>query len=98
MASKISLRQVAAWERIASIAAWMSASRWRQIEAGCLDQAGERWDGGLPLPGLIRADHALRDTRPGGQAHLGQAGPLSRLAEQGSRGGRFHAVSIADRR
>jgi len=34
---------------------------------------------------------------PGGQVRLGQAG-LLRLAEQGSRGGRFHAFGIADRR
>ncbi len=53
----------------------------RQLEAGRIDQPGERWDGRLPLPGLVRTDHALRDTRPDGQVHLGQAGPLARLAE-----------------
>jgi hypothetical protein len=69
----------------------------RELEASRADQSGQRRNGRLPLTGLIRADHALRDTRPGGQVHLGQASLLARLAEQGSCGGRFHAIGIADR-
>jgi len=45
-------------------------------KASRADQPGECWDRGLALPGLIRTDHALCDTRPGGQVRLGQAGLL----------------------
>jgi hypothetical protein len=44
---------------------------------------------GLPLPRVIRTDHALCDTCQSGQVHLGQAGLFARLAEQGSRCGRI---------
>ena len=77
---------------------WRPPQVQRQLEACRIDEPGERWEGGLALRGLVRADHALCDTRPGGQVHLGQAGLPARLAEQGSCGGRFHTLSIADRR
>jgi len=41
-----------------------------QIAAGRLDQRGQGWQCGLAVPGLIGADHALRDARPGGQLRL----------------------------
>lgn len=43
-----------------------AAQAQRQLEAGRIDQPGEGRDGGLALPGLVRADHALGDACPGG--------------------------------
>ena len=57
-------------------AAWRPAQAQRQLEASRADQAGECWDRGLALPGLICADHALRDTGPGGPGPPGTGRPV----------------------
>ena len=71
-----------------------------QFVASGIDQRGEGGDGGLAMPGLIGADHALRETRAGRQFCLGQPSSLPRSAEQGSSRDRLriHTLGIADRR
>jgi hypothetical protein len=74
-------------------ASWRPSQAHHQFMTGGVGERGEGGHGGLAAPGLIRADHALRDTRPGSQFYLGQPSSLPCLAEQGSsRPLRIHAL------